>query len=471
MEQMMRCLYINFVLLPGIILLISCGTPSVAQQPSDGEPPPEDVTVAPTAQPTTNDAALSLVPDAPTAPVEEEIPVEAPAADALAYYWPTTLPSGLTVNPNRVSISEQFYAMDTTIAAGRLLTISGGVALPASGFSFSPQATRTDITVRGQPGTFISEGLWNAIIWEQADWGYTIYGLNTSQEEFLAIAEALEPLQQSMWEERLAAFIPTDQPAPELVYYWPDYLPSGFEINLRNIEISSDSFTVSATTSDRSVTITGGASTRDPALSIDSAAVIDATTVRGQPGLLVGSGVQHTLVWDEQGDHYSVHGNMPEDELLAVAEGMAAVPGADWEARMADLIEPTMEPTAALGYLWPSQLPEGWSVQPDQSQADENAFTLTIADPSNPQMFITLQGGVGAPTVEELPAPPQETLEIRGHEAFFFTTGGGGQYRWRENGNPYALDGYITSEMLALLDESLETLDLAAWQERLSLVE
>lgn len=452
MVQTVNGLYVNLVLLLSLILLTSCGTTPVAQQPAD-------------------DPTGSAVPETPTAPVEGAATVEAPTVDALAYYWPATLPSGLTVNPNRVSISEQSYAIDTTIAAGRVLTFSGGRAPAMPGFPVSPQASETDTTVRGQSGTFISEGIWSAMVWEEATWGYTIYGLNTSQEELLAIAEALEPLQQSVWEERLAALVPTDQPASELGYFWPDYLPAGFEINLRNIAISSDSFSVSATTSDRSVTITGGASTRDPALSIDPAAVIDATTVRGQPGLLVGSGLQHTLVWDEQGHRYSVSGNMPEEELLAVVEGLIVVTRTDWKGRRTGLLGPTVAPTAALGYLWPSQLPEGWSVQPDQSQADEQAFTLTVADPTNPQMVVTLQGGVGAPTVEELPAPPQETLEIRGNEAFFFTTGGGGQYRWRENGNPYALDGYITSDMLALLDESLETLDLAAWQERLSLVE
>ncbi|NOK64222.1 MAG: hypothetical protein GFH27_549323n39 [Chloroflexi bacterium AL-W] len=452
MVQRVNGLYVNFVLLLSLILLTSCGTTPVAQQPAD-------------------DPTGSAVPETPTAPVEGEATVEAPAEDDLVYYWPATLPSGLTVNPNRVSVSEQSYAIDTTIAVGRVLTISGGRAPVMPGFPVSPQASETDTTVRGQSGTLISEGSWSAIVWEEATWGYTIYGLNTSQEELLAIAEALEPLQQSVWEERLEAFVPTDQSASELGYFWPDYLPDGFEINLRNIEISSDSFSVSATTSDRSVTITGGASTRDPALSIEPASVIDVTTVRGQPGLLVGSGLQHTLIWDEQGHRYSISGNIPQDELLAVVEGMVAVPSADWEARMARLSEPTMAPTADLAYLWPSQLPEGWSVQPDESQADEYAFTLTMADPTDPQMFVTLQGGIDAPTVEDLPAPPQETLEIRGNEAFFFTTGGGGKYRWRENGNPYALDGYITSEMLALLDESLETLDLATWQERLASIE
>jgi hypothetical protein len=120
-------------------------------------------------------------------------------------------------------------------------------------------------------------------------------------------------------------------------------------------------------------------------------------------------------------------------------------------------------PAGNITYFWPLVL-EGLdlgpipvdtlALDPDQSSADPNGFTLSFNDAQGVGVLLTLWGGAHADTYEYcrgVPGNPSAPVTVRGLEGCFpASTGAGQAVEWKENGVHYVVGGMGVSRVLAL---------------------
>ncbi len=264
-------------------------------------------------------------------------------------------------------------------------------------------------------------------------------------------------------------------PEVALVYYWPRSLPEGFVVDAARSQLDEQGFFFRTNNiNGREVRIVGGTAIDQQVTSNPAAATTQTISIRGQAATLVeyadGSGPD--ILWQEGAIRYAVLGTgIPRDELIAVAEGLESLDRATWQQQLAAATVPTETPAAMLAYLWPNELPTGWVIRADRSTADPTAFALELSDPANPQGVIIIRGGSGSPTASGPPhAEGTQPVTIRGQEGVVFSTGGGAAYYWREDGQPYSIEGFISPQEVPAWVNALEPLDLSTWQARLAAV-
>lgn len=107
-------------------------------------------------------------------------------------------------------------------------------------------------------------------------------------------------------------------------------------------------------------------------------------------------------------------------------------------------------------------------IQPDQSSADERAFSLEIAAPDGGQFSATIMGGPASQALQPPPAAGSKSITIRGQQGLAFSTGAGVSLFWQEGGQQYAIRSSLGQEDALALAESLESLDLTTWKGRLA---
>jgi hypothetical protein len=138
------------------------------------------------------------------------------------------------------------------------------------------------------------------------------------------------------------------------------------------------------------------------------------------------------------------------------------------EAPTATIATETEQPSTTLNYFWPQTLPLDLAIQPDQSSASDAGFILTVAQPGGGQFFAAITGGPESQAVQLPPALGSQPITVRGQEGVQFSTGAGVSLFWQEDGHSYAILGSLGLEDALTLAESLEPMDLAAWQARLA---
>jgi hypothetical protein len=167
----------------------------------------------PTAAPTTIPIATALATVQPTAVAAA--PTSAPqptvqanptpqGSTAFKYFWPTSLPAGLVIEPAQSSADERAFSLEIAAPDGgqSSATIMGG---PASQALQPPPATGSKpITIRGQQGLAFSTGAGVSLFWQEGGQQYAIRS-SLGQEDALALAESLESLDLATWKGRLAA--------------------------------------------------------------------------------------------------------------------------------------------------------------------------------------------------------------------------------------------------------------------------
>ncbi len=158
----------------------------------------------------------------------------------------------------------------------------------------------------------------------------------------------------------------------------------------------------------------------------------------------------------------------PTEEAPTEVATEAPVEEAPTEAPTATIATETEQPSTALHYFWPQALPLDLAIQPDQSSASDAGFILTVAQPGGGQFFATITGGPESQAVQLPPALGSQPITVRGQEGVQFSTGAGVSLFWQEDGHSYAILGSLGLEDALTLAESLEPLDLAAWQARLA---
>ena len=122
----------------------------------------------------------------------------------LKYFWPTRLPPGLVIRPDRSFADETAFVVDLAEPAGGQFwaTITGG---PGSGAVNRPPAPGSQaVTVRGRPAIAFSTGAGFSVWWTEDGQPYAISsGLGLGS--VLALAEGLEALDLVTMQRRLAA--------------------------------------------------------------------------------------------------------------------------------------------------------------------------------------------------------------------------------------------------------------------------
>lgn len=222
--------------------------------------------------------------------------------------------------------------------------------------------------------------------------------------------------------------------------------------------------------------------------------------VRGVVGSVRDDGLAYYLLWEEDGNIYTVmapSGSL--DELAAFAEGLAAYDPATWRALLSPapptpapdpptrtpLALPTTGatgaqtatvaafPAGALRYLTPYNV-QYEVVADERIYADERGFFLVITpqgEEPGPFTTITIAGGEAAATTwannqpTDEPGALIEPLPVRGGAGTFTSSGLGATVAWVEDGHPYYVShpGPDDVEILTFV-ERLWVQDLAAWR-------
>jgi hypothetical protein len=128
--------------------------------------------------------------------------------------------------------------------------------------------------------------------------------------------------------------------------------------------------------------------------------------------------------------------------------------------------------TGNMVYLWPLSVPEGFSLNAENSRADASGFQLEFRN-ADQGISLVIRGGAEAdryeycPNLEKNPGTP---VTVRGQGGCIPpATGGGFTVEWKENGIHYSVGGMGISKELALsIVEQLEVIDLSTLLERLS---
>lgn len=122
----------------------------------------------------------------------------APARPGLRYFWPTTLPLGVSVQPDRSHSTADGWMVQlaqphTTVAE---VIISGGLLGEAPGRKLE------DVTVRGMPASTYAFDGGSAVVWQEDNETYLVSG-SRPLVELLEIANGLEAIDRAVWEQRI----------------------------------------------------------------------------------------------------------------------------------------------------------------------------------------------------------------------------------------------------------------------------
>jgi len=300
-----------------------------------------------------------------------------------------------------------------------------------------------------------------------------------------AIPSASETAYQAVTRDTSPTSVPltsaTSEPdynAGDIVYYWPVTLPYNLVADPDLSKSTATSFFLDTDMQfGRRIAIAGGTAVNPDQALVDMFTKIPpqpvTVTVRNQTGMLQKTDLGAYIRWSEDGIPYSVLGmSLTDEEVLTVVNNLEPLTRADWEQQFTIITSPTPTVSSAesLYYLWPATLPEGWVIHPDQSHADATAFKLYLTNPANPQAIVVIEGGVDSQAAQG-PRSPGEPVTIRGQAGVLLRTGGGRGYYWRENGIPYSLTDYVGLDNLLDWVATLESTDLATWQQRLAEME
>jgi hypothetical protein len=153
--------------------------------------------------PPTASAATSAPTTAP--PANPPTPVAAVPTPAVAGHlaWPTALPPGQELRPERSSLADGELALafaNPTNPQDELSILSQ----PDPGGDFGG-ACRETVTVRGVTGASCSTGAGVTVVWVEAGWRYYVGGGLLSTDKALALAESLELIDEATAAQRLQA--------------------------------------------------------------------------------------------------------------------------------------------------------------------------------------------------------------------------------------------------------------------------
>jgi hypothetical protein len=123
----------------------------------------------------------------------------------LVYYWPAKIPAGLVIDTDRSSVDDNGFvlALESLENDGRSGMIWGG--------SMTRLDEACDVTlqlgiVRGQSGYLgMGTGAGFGVAWRENGHPYEIGGIGMSLQDVQAIADALEPVDQITWQQRLTS--------------------------------------------------------------------------------------------------------------------------------------------------------------------------------------------------------------------------------------------------------------------------
>lgn len=130
---------------------------------------------------------------------------------------------------------------------------------------------------------------------------------------------------------------------------------------------------------------------------------------------------------------------------------------------------PAAPQTGSLVYLWPANLPTGLEIRPERSSADANGFSLDIGGAGGQAPAASIVGGKSSPAGEP-PTNVGQMAEVRVRNTIgtAYDHSSGYSIFWEEQGIPYAVIGDLTLDQGRAVIESLQSLDLAAWQKNLA---
>jgi hypothetical protein len=105
-------------------------------------------------------------------------------------------------------------------------------------------------------------------------------------------------------------------------------------------------------------------------------------------------------------------------------------------------------------------------IERSTSFADDVRFELHMSQPNGGSLAAVLRGGYGSEN------PPRSTnaraITMRGQQGIVISTGDSNAIYWVEDDKPYAITGNLTLDDTLAVAEQSDTLNLAAWNQRLS---
>lgn len=124
---------------------------------------------------------------------------------SLVYYWPSKIPAGFAIDASRSSVDDTGFvlALKSLQNDGRDGRIWGGLQ---ARFDEACETTGMPGMVRGQPGyVAMGTGAGFGVAWRENGHPYVIGGMGMSSLDVQAIADALEPVDQDTWRQRLTS--------------------------------------------------------------------------------------------------------------------------------------------------------------------------------------------------------------------------------------------------------------------------
>jgi hypothetical protein len=137
---------------------------------------------------------------------------------------------------------------------------------------------------------------------------------------------------------------------------------------------------------------------------------------------------------------------------------------------------PAVTPSLGMIYLWPQNLPQGFSIERQSAEADETSFKMFILVPSPNravanELYLTgglcTEGGKGC-SFEEMET---ESVEIHGNPGLIghLIRNDGWFLLWHENGNTLSLGGWgVDKETVVSIAENALRLNLSQWIKQLA---
>jgi hypothetical protein len=174
-----------------LVVALALFSATSCSQPSASSPAPAAPQLTPTAPPASPAPSLASTPAAP-----EPSPV---AAGHFA--WPTAMPPGLQLRPDRSALADGQLTLTFTNQADAQdeVTIT---SMPDAGGGFGAPC-RDAVTVRDAAGASCSTGAGVTVEWVEQGWRYRVGGGLLSTERAVAVAESLEFVDQATAEQRL----------------------------------------------------------------------------------------------------------------------------------------------------------------------------------------------------------------------------------------------------------------------------
>jgi hypothetical protein len=119
-------------------------------------------------------------------------------ATGVRYMWPTILPQQLIIKQSGSYAHAGGFTLTLTSPTGGQFsaTLRGGVEAQI------PPQHGTRIIIHGQPGIAFTTGAGYNLFWSERGWSYQLTS-GLSLDDALLLAQSLEPLNMSMWHERM----------------------------------------------------------------------------------------------------------------------------------------------------------------------------------------------------------------------------------------------------------------------------